>query len=79
MHRRIPLVALALLLVSHAWAAGPKLPQKPKAPRKTVTNKYWGETVRDDYQYMENSSDPAAKKWAQGQSRYARAWLDRHP
>ena len=79
MHRRIPLVALALLLVSHAWAAGPKLPQNPKAPRKTVTNKYWGETVRDDYQYMENSSDPAAKKWAQGQSRYARAWLDRHP
>ena len=79
MHRRIPLVALTLFLATHAWAASPKLPQKPKAPKKAVVNTYWGERVRDDYQYMEKGSDPTTAKWAQGQNRYTRAWLDHHP
>ncbi len=79
MHRRITLVALTLVLASYAWAAGPTLPSKPKAPKKTVTNTYWGVTVPDAYQYMENISDPTAKKWAEGENRYTRAWMDGHP
>ncbi len=79
MFRRTTLVAITLLLASHAWAADPKLPQKSKAPKKTVVNTYWGTAVRDDYQYMEKASDPATAKWARGQNRYTRAWLDRHP
>jgi len=78
MFRRTALVALALLVASYAWAAGPKSPNKPKAPKKTVVNTYWGQAVPDDYQYMEKASDPATSKWAEGQNRYTRSWLDHH-
>jgi prolyl oligopeptidase len=80
MHHRIVVVALALLLSTTALAADPaKLPSKPKAPKHPVTNTYWGVTVPDAYQYMENVKDPAVSRWARGQDRYTRAWLDGHP
>jgi prolyl oligopeptidase len=80
MLRRTVVLALALLLASHSWAAThTKLPAKPKAPMRATFDTYWGETVQDDYQYMENTADPAVAKWAKGQDRYTRAWLDRHP
>ncbi|HEY2924328.1 MAG TPA: prolyl oligopeptidase family serine peptidase [Candidatus Eisenbacteria bacterium] len=80
MHRRTVGLALALLLASHSWAAThSKLPAKPKATKHTTFDTYWGETVRDDYQYMEMVADPAVAKWAKGQDRYTREWLDRHP
>ena len=62
MHRRTTLIALTLFLASHAWASSQKLPQKPKAPKKTVVNNYWGEAVPDDYQYMEKASDPTTRR-----------------
>src|SRR5258705_2350149 len=80
MHRRFLAAALALLLASPALAAErAKLPTRPKAPKHTTTDSYWGVTVPDDYQYMEHAGDPVAAKWARGQNRYTRAWLDHHP
>ena len=80
MLRRIAVAALALLLLSPAWAAAnSKLPAKPKAAKRTVVDTYWGVRVPDDYQYMENAADPSVAKWAQGQNRYTRAWMERHP
>ena len=80
MLHRFLAAALALLLASPVLAADhSKLPVKPKAPKHTTTNSYWGVTVPDDYQYMEHVKDPVVSKWAQGQNRYTRAWIDHHP
>ena len=63
-----------------SWASErTKVPAQPKAPKRTVTNTYWGVTVPDDYQYMENGKDPGVTKWAHGQDDATRAWLDGHP
>ncbi|HYQ89902.1 MAG TPA: prolyl oligopeptidase family serine peptidase [Candidatus Binatia bacterium] len=80
MHRPALVTALALLLSTPALATDPAgLPPKSKAPKHEVTNTYWGVTVPDGYQYMENLKDPIASRWAKGQDRYTRAWLDSHP
>src|SRR6266436_1100969 len=80
MHRPALVTALALLLSTPALATDPAgLPPKPKAPKHEVTNTYWGVTVPDGYQNMENLKDPIASRWAKGQDRYTRAWLDSHP
>src|SRR6267378_409437 len=80
MRHRLLAAALALLLASPALAADrAKLPANPKAPKHTTTNSYWGITVPDDYQYMEQVKNPVVARWAQGQNRYTRAWLDHHP
>ncbi len=80
MHRRILAAALTLLLASPSMAAtGSKLPVKPKAPKRPVTDTYWGVKVPDDYQYMENVKNPSVMTWAKGQDRYTRSWLDHHP
>jgi len=73
----LPLVT-ALLLAAAASVAATG-PQQPKAPKRTTVNTYWGQKVRDDYQYMERSNDPLVAKWVKGQNAYTRAWLDRHP
>ncbi len=80
MLRRNLAAALVLLLASPSLAADhAKLPTRPKAPKHPVTDTYWGVKVPDDYQYMENGKDANALKWAKGQDRYTRAWLDHHP
>ena len=79
MSRRTVALALALLLVAAAPAKRSKPVAKPKAPKRTVTNTYWGVTVPDDYQYMEGAKDPVTAKWARGQDRATRAWMTSHP
>ena len=79
MRRPVLVAALALLLSPSVSASDPAgLPPKPKAPKREVTNTYWGVPVRDPFQYMENIKDPAVSHWARGQDRYTRAWLDGH-
>jgi len=56
-----------------------KLPVRSKAPKRTVTDTYWGVAVPDDYQYMEKPHDPTTTAWARGQDRYTRAWMAAHP
>src|SRR2546428_6042739 len=80
MHRRLVVAILALALSSQALAAEQhKLPAKPKAPKRATFDTYWGEKVRDDYQYMEKMSDPKVSAWAKAQDSYTRRWLDNHP
>ena len=79
---RAALSASLLLLLQLSAVAGPAKsagPSQPKAPKRTTIETYWGEKVADDYQYMENATDPQVAKWAKGQNAYTRAWLDRHP
>jgi len=51
MFRRVLAAALVLILASPVVAAErTKLPAKPRAPKHTITDSYWGVTVPDDYQ-----------------------------
>src|SRR6266850_5319711 len=85
MPRRLGSTALSaslLLLFFNSASAGTAKSagsKPPDAPKHTTVDTYWGEKVAEDYQYMEDTSDPRVAKWARGQNAYTRAWLDRHP
>jgi prolyl oligopeptidase len=53
--------------------------QPPSAPKKPVTDAYNGVTVTDDYRWLENYSDPAARSWSDAENTYARKYLDALP
>jgi prolyl oligopeptidase len=77
----LPVLLLVLSLRFATASAAPKTtgPSQPEAPKRTTIDTYWGEKVRDDYQYMERSGDPLVAKWVKGQDAYTRIWLNRHP
>jgi prolyl oligopeptidase len=53
--------------------------QSPPAPKKPVTDAYNGVAVTDDYRWLENYSDPAARSWSDAENAYARKYLDALP
>jgi prolyl oligopeptidase len=65
------------MIVGVARAAVPEKP--PAAPRRPVEQHYFGTTVRDDYQWLEDWSDAAVKTWVDGQNAHTRAILDALP
>ncbi len=81
MRSSLPCPALLFpLFISVAVQASAGLPSKPPvAPAREVTDVYWGQEVVDAYQYLEQVDDPEVKEWVEGQSAYARAWLDSFP
>jgi prolyl oligopeptidase len=50
-----------------------------RTPKKPVVNEYHGVKVTDDYQWLENASDPAVRRWTDAQNKQARAFLDKLP
>src|SRR5262245_9002570 len=77
--RTTPLVyaITVALLALRASAAAPEKP--PAAAVRPVEAQYFGTTVRDDYQWLEDWSDPAVKNWVDGQNAYTRGMLDALP
>ncbi|MEO5753331.1 MAG: prolyl oligopeptidase family serine peptidase, partial [Chthoniobacterales bacterium] len=51
----------------------------PAAEKKPVVNEYHGTKVTDDYQWLENESDPAVKSWSEVENKQTRAHLDALP
>src|SRR3954462_710508 len=51
----------------------------PETPKKPVTDDYQGVKVQDDYQWLENDSDPAVKSWSDEQNQQTRGYLDKLP
>jgi len=72
---RIPALGLATMFAAFAANAA----QYPVAPKHPVTNTYWGTSVVDDYQWLENFDDPAVKAWNAVENRISRAYLDNLP
>lgn len=86
-------VAIAALTSAAALAAPAATPApaaaKPAAPRaaakppaaakRPVEERHFDTTVRDDYRWMENWSDPATKAWVEAQNAHTRGILDRMP
>lgn len=74
-HTLVSLVAASSIATSIACAAiGP-----PETPTSPVTDTYHGVTVRDDYRWLEDWSDPKVKAWSEAQNQYARSVLDNLP
>ena len=73
-------IAGALVLCSLAGSARAATPASPpSAAKRPVEQHYFGTTVRDDYQWMEDWSDPVVKKWVDGQNATTRGILDAIP
>jgi prolyl oligopeptidase len=50
-----------------------------QTPKKPVTDEYQGVKVEDNYQWLENDTDPAVKTWSESQNQRTRAYLDKLP
>jgi len=59
--------------------SGPALDAPPPTPKKTVYNDYQGESVPDDYQWLEDSASSDVKGWVGDHNRRTRAYLDLLP
>lgn len=66
-------------LAAGAGAATPAPTRPPVAPRHPVENRYFGTTIRDDWQWMEDWNDPATRAWVEGENAFTRATLDPLP
>src|SRR5258708_5288263 len=68
-------VVVAFTLCAAAAACAQKLAY-PDAPKKAVTDTYYGIPVGDDYRWLEKGGDPAVKAWSLDQLKVTRAYLD---
>src|SRR5438270_594601 len=73
-------ILIVFIIASQLWHAcvlgGDTSPQTAKKP---VTDEYQGVKVQDDYQWLENDSDPAVKTWSDAQNQRTRTYLDKIP
>ena len=51
----------------------------PIAEKKPMVDEYQGVKVTDDYQWLENPSDPAVKTWVAAENKVTREYLDALP
>lgn len=77
MHIRQSIVVVAALAV--LASAGRAAPPQPVAARRPVTDTYWGVSVVDDYQYLEDVADAEVVAWAEAENACTRDWLDGQP
>jgi prolyl oligopeptidase len=74
------LVASSGLPVSSVCLADAPVPAQPVAtPARPATDTYHGETVTDNYRWLENWEDPEVQAWSEAQNARARAFLDAIP
>jgi prolyl oligopeptidase len=77
--RRNAIALGAGLTLTFATAAGSaQLPQVPTA-REPVTNTYHGVAVVNDYQWLENGTNPAVRAWTHAQNERTHAYFDQLP
>jgi prolyl oligopeptidase len=69
------LLAFAAVAASSGRAQSPPIP----TPREPVTNTYHGVAVVDDYQWLEDWSNPAVRDWTRQQNERTRAYFDKLP
>lgn len=74
-----PLTVLKCCVVFALLAAHTACPAEAPTRKRPVTTTYHGTRVIDPYQWLENSADPAVRKWTAEQNKEARAYLDKLP
>jgi prolyl oligopeptidase len=77
--RKLAGVCLAIffcLSLTAALAQSPSVGAPPVTAKHPVTDQYFGQTVTDDYRWLENWDDAAVKQWSAAQNAHARGYLD---
>ena len=69
---------IALALIFKAFSSFAQLPQVP-TKREPVTNNYHAVTVVDDYQWLENGTNPEVRTWTRAQNERTRVYFDQLP
>src|SRR5689334_19779975 len=69
----------ASLLASLALAATAAPLGYPAAPKKPVTDTFFGTKVTEDYRWLEDGKDPAVRAWSQAQMKVTREYVDALP
>src|SRR5690349_9555509 len=75
----VTIMAVALNLLAPIAQGDAGAGKPPAAARKPVLDTYFGTTVRDDYQWMENWSDPETRSWVDAENAHTRDVLDHLP
>ena len=70
------LLMIAILLAASVQASSVRPPSAPEHP---VIDDYFGTRVADPYRWMENSQDPALRKWVEAENRLTESWLAKIP
>lgn len=65
---------LGLFFASSTFAQKP-----PAAPVRPVTDEFYGNSVIDNYRYMEDLKNPEVQAWIKGQAEYAASVLNKIP
>lgn len=68
-----------LLSLAACAVVGSVVVAQPVAEKKPVTGTYHGERVVDDYQWLEDWTNPAVQAWSNAQNAHARSVLDALP
>lgn len=76
---RLTILAAAAACFASFALAEPPAKTPPQTPKKAVVNEYHGVKVTDEYQWLEDWSDPAVKSWSDAQNAYSRSVLDALP
>lgn len=72
-------LASALAVLAVLGAAPPRRLAPPATPTRPVEDRYFDQTVRDPYRWLENWNDPSVKRWSDAQNAATRAYLDQLP
>jgi prolyl oligopeptidase len=72
------LLATFALFVSAIAQTAPLAPPPP-APKRPVTDDFFGVKVTEDYRWLENWDDPEVKQWSAAENARTRAYLDPLP
>ena len=72
-------ISLMLFPQQFGWASDPELAPAPPTKEESVTDSYFGTTVRDDYRWLERLDDSMVKAWAAAQNTRAQSFLDALP
>lgn len=79
MATRILAFVTVLAAGSAVFSAVVQVPPPPATARKPVTDVYHGISVVDDYRWLEDSNDPAVRKWSDAQNKRTHTVLDALP
>jgi len=73
------LACSAFFLSAPGQAGVPSVEAAPAAAKQPVTDDFGGVTVKDDYRWMEQLSDPKVKAWAEKQNERSQKFLNSLP
>jgi prolyl oligopeptidase len=74
--RSLILSAILVATTSPLSAAAPETTPPPTTRKESVTDKYHGISVTEQYRWLEDWSDARVKSWSDSQNAHARAYLD---